>query len=112
MLLGTVDNITSGTVLFLTPVVNVLEAMEKHSWPNGDTSWNDTVKLAHASSGFKCLVIQFFGSPVIRNHSLSVTLRMAVNASEAMEKHSWLNGVMSWNDTVKLPHARVVSNVL
>ena len=31
-----------------TQVVNVLEAMEKHSWPNGDTSWNDTVKLAHA----------------------------------------------------------------
>ena len=40
------------------------------------------------------------------------TLRMAVNALEAMEKHSWLNGVTSWNDTVKLPQAGVVSNVL
>ena len=29
-----------------------------------------------------------------------------------MEKHSWPNGDTSWNDTVKLPHARVVSNVL
>ena len=34
-----------------TQVVNALEAMEKHSWPNGVTSWNDTVKFAQLVFG-------------------------------------------------------------
>ena len=32
-------------------MVNALEAMEKHSWPNGVTSWNDTVKFAQLVFG-------------------------------------------------------------
>ena len=34
-----------------TQVVNASEAMEKHSWPNGVTSWNDTVKFAQLVFG-------------------------------------------------------------
>jgi len=34
-----------------TQVVNRVEAMEKHSWPNGVTSWNDTVKFAQLVFG-------------------------------------------------------------
>ena len=45
-------------------------------------------------------------------HKDCVLSTQVVNALEAMEKHSWLNGVTSWNDTVKLPHVGVVSNVL
>ena len=32
-------------------MVNALEAMVKHSWPNGVTSWNDTVKFAQLVFG-------------------------------------------------------------
>ena len=32
-------------------MVNRVEAMEKHSWPNGVTSWNDTVKFAQLVFG-------------------------------------------------------------
>ena len=34
-----------------TQMVNRVEAMEKHSWPNGVTSWNDTVKFAQLVFG-------------------------------------------------------------
>ena len=37
-------------------MVNALEAMAKHSWPNGVTSWDDTVKFAQFVFGEKVSV--------------------------------------------------------
>ena len=37
-------------------MVNVLEAMAKESWPNGVTSWDDTVKFARLVFGEKVSV--------------------------------------------------------
>ena len=40
-------------------MVNVLEAMAKDSWPNGVTSWDDTVKFAQLVFGEKVSVADY-----------------------------------------------------
>ena len=49
----------TATVFFWTQVVNVLEAMAKDSWPNGVTSWDDTVKFAQLVFGEKVSVADY-----------------------------------------------------